>query len=282
MKKKLLMLALRLFAAFTTLVYANAVFVNDPMKFQPLFASAYEQTTTYPLILNSKPWVLPEGFTQHILSDESNLNIYPDSSDLNDMNTVNENGKHAGHYLYRTHEVRPVAGVPFSGGAISIVDLNTGVSELLAQRADWEALDGLVWTPWQTLLFAEETITAQLPDPDAPNAQSGLLYEVKFANNDPATVEEIKVRPMIGSLSHEGIKIDDEGKVYVIDEDRKGSIYKFVPETYGDLSSDQLYVLRVKNGAKTGGGMGGSGYESVSDQCQDCCLGSQCYAFLPS
>jgi hypothetical protein len=78
------------------------------------------------------------------------------------------------------------------------------------------------------LLFAEETLTAQLPDPDVSNAQSGLLYEVKFANNDPTTVEEIKARSMIRSLAHEGIEVDDAGSM-VIDEDHKGSIYKFDP-----------------------------------------------------
>jgi len=233
------------------MAYADAVLVNGPMKFNPIAASAYQQTTTDPLILNSEPWVIPEGFTQRIISDENNLDIYPDSVDLTDMNTVNETGKHAGRYLYRTHEVRPGA-VPYSGGAVSIVDLKTGEAEVLAQRADWEALDGLVWTPWHTLLFAEETITAQLPDPDAPDAQSGMLYELKFVKNDPTTVKEIKVRPMLGSLSHEGIEIDDEGNVYVIDEDKKGAIYKFVPDNYGDLSSGQLYALRVSNGAKTG------------------------------
>ena len=238
-------------AALSTIAYADAILVNGPMKFNPIAGSAYEQTTTDPLILNSEPWVIPKGFTQRIISDENNLDIYFNSNDLNDMNTVNETGKHAGQYLYRTHEVRPSAD-PYLGGAVSIVDLKTGETSILAQRSDWEALDGLVWTPWQTLLFAEETITAQLPDPDAPNAQSGMLYELKFANNDPTTVEEIKVRPMIGSLSHEGIEIDDEGNVYVIDEDRKGSIYKFVPDTYGDLSSGQLHALRVKNSAKTG------------------------------
>lgn len=249
MKKS--MLTLPICAALTTIVYADAVYINGPMKFKPIAASAYEQTTNDPLILNSKPWVIPAGFTQYIISDESSLDIFPDSNDLNDMNTVNETGKHAGRYLYRTHEVRPGAG-PYLGGAVSIVDLKTGTAEILAQRADWEALDGLVWTPWQTLLFAEETIAAQLPDPDAPNAQSGMLYELKFAQNDPTTVEEIKVRPMLGSLSHEGIEIDEEGNVYVIDEDRKGSIYKFVPNNFGDLSSGQLYALRVKNGQKTG------------------------------
>lgn len=250
MKEKIL--ALPLYAVLTTLVYADAIDVNGPMKFKPIAASAYEQTTTDPLILNSKPWVIPEGFTQSIVSDENTLNIYPDSNDWGDMNTTNETGKHAGRYLYRTHEVRPASGVPFSGGAISIIDLKTGKSEILAQRADWEALDGLVWTPWQSLLFAEETIQAQLPDSDVPQAQSGLLYEIKFAKDDPTTVAEISVRPQLGSLSHEGIEWDEEGNVYVIDEDRKGSIYKFVPATFGDLSSGQLYALRVKNGVKTG------------------------------
>jgi hypothetical protein len=249
MKKSIL--ALSVCTALTTMAYADAILVNGPMKFNPIAASAYQQTTTDPLILNSEPWVIPEGFTQHITSDENNLDIYPDSVDWTDMNTVNETGKHAGRYLYRTHEVRPGA-APYSGGAVSIVDLKTGETGILAQRADWEALDGLVWTPWHTLLFAEETITAQLPDPDAPDAQSGMLYELRFVKNDPTTIKEIKVRPMLGSLSHEGIEIDDEGNVYVIDEDKKGAIYKFVPDNYGDLSSGQLYALRVSNGAKTG------------------------------
>ena len=44
------------------------------------------------------------------------------------------------------------------------------------------------------------------------------------------------------------MEIDEEGNVYVIDEDRKGSIYKFVPTTYGDLSDGQLYALKVNSG----------------------------------
>jgi hypothetical protein len=66
------------------------------------------------------------------------------------------------------------------------------------------------------------------------------------------SAESVTVRPMLGALAHEGIEVDVEGNVYVIDEDRKGSIYKFVPENYGDLSSGQLYALKVMNGAKTG------------------------------
>lgn len=243
--------AISLCIVLTASAYADTTIVNGPMRFNPITASAYEQTTTDPDILNTKPWMIPDGFIQYVVSDEADLDIYPNSSDWNDMNTVNETGKHAGRYLYRTHEVRP-GSETYHGGAISVIDLKTQEAKKLTQRADWEALDGLIWTPWQTLLFAEEVISAQLPDLEVPQAQSGLLYEVKLNKDDPTIVDEVKVRPMLGSLSHEGIQIDDEGNVYVIDEDRKGSIYKFVPENYGELSSGQLYALRVNNGNKTG------------------------------
>jgi hypothetical protein len=177
------------------------------------------------------------------------------------MNTVNETGKHAGRYMYRTHEVRGGAigndgnslrNDGSSGGAVSVIDLKTGVAKEVVGRTDWEALDGIVWTPWQTVLFAEEAGTTARPDPDHPAATSGLVYELKLDKRDSTSAESVTVRPLLGALAHEGIEIDAEGNVYVIDEDRKGSIYKFVPTTYGDLSSGQLYALKVMNGAKTG------------------------------
>lgn len=234
--------------------YAAATVVDGPMGFNPIAASAYTQTTADPRILNREPWVIPHGFSQRIVSDERNLDIYPGSADRPDMNTVNESGKHAGRYLYRTHEMKPsmIPPLPFAGSAVSVVDLHTGVAKVLVQRADWEALDGIVWTPWHTLLFAEEIITAKLRDPEAPHALSGMLYELKLVDGDPTTAAEVSVRPLLGSLAHEGIQLDDAGNVYVVDEEKKGSIYKFTPATYGDLSHGQLYALRVKNGARTG------------------------------
>lgn len=250
MKHSLLYAALGAALSFPAL--ADSTLIKGPMGFDPIAGSAYAQTTSDPAVLNSEPWVIPQGYTQRIISDETDLDIYPGMNDWHDMNTVNESGKQAGRYMYRTHEVRPQTGAQYTGGALSVVDLKTGETKLLAQRMDWEALDGLVWTPWRTVLFAEEVITAQLRDPEVPNAQSGLLYEMKLERNDPTAVAEIKPRPLLGSLSHEGIEIDSEGNVYVIDEERSGSIYKFVPKNYGDLSEGQLYALRVKNGPKTG------------------------------
>ena len=71
------------------------------------------------------------------------------------MNTVNETGPQAGRYLYRTHETG-------ANGSLSVVDLKTGEAKVLVQRADFNRLDGLRWTPWGTLLFAEETAGGRL------------------------------------------------------------------------------------------------------------------------
>lgn len=248
MRMKLLTVAVG--AAVAAVAFAEAT-VNGPMEFEPIAASAYAELTTDPTILNNAPWSVPEGFQQYIVSDETRLDIYPGTNDWNDMNTVNETGRRAGQFLYRTHEVRPdrnnIAG--YAGGAVSVVDLKTGDAKLVAQRMDWEALDGLVWTPWGTLLFAEETGTALLTDPDYPQATRGLLYEMKIDKRDPAKAEWIKVRPMLGSIAHEGIEVDAEGNVYVIDEYNTGAIYKFVPRRHGDLSEGQLYALKVDDSA---------------------------------
>ena len=188
------------------------------------------------------PWKLPEGYTQYIVSDETALNIYDGGrDDWHDMNTVNESGPQAGRYMYRTHEVR---GVP-EGGAVSVVDLKTGETRVIAQDVSYDALDGIRWTPWGTVLFAEEI-------------DGGRLLEIFVDPNDPMTATAVVDRPAVGRLAHEGIDLDAEGNVYVVDEHRGrsqgcsgitpcgGGIYKFVPDTYGDLSSGSLYVLGIE------------------------------------
>ena len=236
----------------------------------------------------SAPWKLPEGFTQTVVSDESALNIYPEGrDDWHDMNTVNESGKMAGRFLYRTHEVRLGRGdavVDAIGGSVSVVDLSTGETKLLAQKGGLEegytALDGIRWTPWGTLLFAEETA-------------GGRVFEIML-NDDMMSAAKVVDRPQVGRLAHEGIDLDDKGNVYVVDEHRGrtsgcdgvvpcgGGIFKFVPNTYGDLSSGELYILKVKgadgvgqaewvgpvdpiNARTSGSEMGGTSYQRPED-----------------
>lgn len=248
---------------------------KGPMAFTPLAGSAYGLTEN-----RTAPFAIPNGFRQAIVSDETDLDIYKSlcaglpgfplnpNSDWLDMTVSNETGKQSGRYLYRTHEVRPflydtscafgvvspaarAAYIADGGGALSVIDTKTGTTKVLAQRTDWDALDGLLWSPWGTLLFAEETLATELPDPQVPQAQSGLLYELQLDKKDPTKSAGVKVRPQLGALAHEGIESDQAGNIYVIDEDRRGSIYRFVPKTYGDLSNGQLQVLKVANG-KTG------------------------------
>lgn len=246
--KRFSQLTLALFVSASVVGVAKS---SGPMDFEPIDGSVAIGSLSL-----DAPFKLPEGFTQKVLSDEKGINaldIYANAADWPDMNTTNETGKHAGRYLYRTHEVRPGSDLTvFEGGALSMIDLKTGESKLLAQRQDWEAMDGIVWTPWQTLLFGEETGDAKFADPEHPTAIRGLVYEVFFKKNDPTQVDKIVVRPQLGSIAHEGIEVDAEGNVYVIDEYSYGAIYKFVPDSYGDLSSGQLYALQVADPSKEG------------------------------
>lgn len=236
-------------------VWASAkVFAHGPQigvfGFVPIAESANKKNWD-----PAAPWVLPEGFAQTVVADESALNIYRRGiNDWHDMNTLNESGTSAGRFLYRSHEVRCGAlWTPFPncrkypGGAISVVDLQTGKVSVLTQDPGYQAIDGLRWTPWGTLLFGEETT-------------NGRLFEILLDNKDP-TRGTVYDRPALGRMAHEGIEVGPAGAVYLVDEFRGqttpcpdgslpcgGGIYKFVPEKTGDLSAGELYVLAVSGG----------------------------------
>ena len=187
------------------------------------------------------PLVLPAGFAQVVVASE------PSFADAPDMNTQNETGAQAGRYLYRVHE----AG---GNGSLSVTDLETGITKTIARRADWEALDPTVWTPWGTLLFGEETNSAQFRDPSYPASVGGLVYEAFLHKSDLTVVDSVVARPAIGAKSHEGMRFDTQGNLYSISERTPGYIFKFAPDVKGDLSAGQTYVLRITqaDGDRTG------------------------------
>jgi sugar lactone lactonase YvrE len=197
--------------------------VNDsatkgPFQFKPLAASA----PCTPGGNASQPFVLPNGFSQTIIASE------PQFPDLPDMNTLNETGPNSGRFLYRTHETG-------SNGAVTVTDLLSGVTSTLVQSPSYARLDGIVWTPWGTILFAEERT-------------GGLVHEV-----DPATGVAIP-RPAIGRKSHEGMRFDPQGNLYTISETFPGYIFKFTPDKRGDLSSGKSFALKIVSptGDRTG------------------------------
>ncbi|MBA3498084.1 MAG: hypothetical protein H0T86_13355, partial [Gemmatimonadales bacterium] len=69
--------------------------------------------------------LLPTGYVQTLIASEG-----PTYPDLADMMTVNETGANRGRFLYRTHELT-------ANGAVTVTDLVTGFTSILAQRADW-------------------------------------------------------------------------------------------------------------------------------------------------
>jgi uncharacterized protein len=220
-------------------------------RFEPLAASS-------PCVgALDDPFVLPSGYGQQVVAREPE----GETVDLWDMNTQNEFGKDAGRYIYRAHEV----GAP-PGSQVFVTDLQTGETEVLAQRADWERFDGIVWTLWGTILAAEETTQAAARDPQVPDARAGLVYEYFVDPDDPSELntddprdnvapfdDGVAVRPALGSKSHEGMRFDGRGYYYGISESNPGAIFRFVPEREGDLSEGVLQALRTENG-RTGEG----------------------------
>ena len=207
--------------AFALIPAGAATAADGPIGFDPIDGTPYSTATAD----WTDPFVIPEGFTQELLADETKLDIYAGADDLTDMNTVNETGPEAGRYLYRTHEVG-------SNGSLSVVDLKTGDAKVIAQDAGWRRLDGLRWTPWGTVLFAEETA-------------GGRLFEAFLDPKDPTVVTHVEERRELGILRHEGIEALADGTAFVIDELNGGSIFKFEPAARGDLSDGQLYALKL-------------------------------------
>ena len=208
--------------------------VHESLPFVPLMQSAATGSRS-----SCAPLVLPNGFTQAVLVQELphcsdamvTLDVVAEISDRTDMNTVNETGVAPGRYLYRTHEIDE------GRAALSVIDLQTGQTAVHSGEAfgGWEKLDGIEWTPWGTLLAAEEA------------GAYSRLFECEVAGLDLTCVD----RPAVGRMSHEGIAAATDGSVYVVDEFDGGSIFKFVPNNYGDLSHGQLFALNILNDNET-------------------------------
>jgi hypothetical protein len=208
----------------------HAELFDLPHSFTPLDTSA-----TCSVGGGLSQFMLAPGYVATLVASE------PSYIDVPDMHTVNETGRNAGRFLYRTHETGTNAGV-------SVTDLETGDTHMLVQRADWERFDGIVWTPWGTILASEETSPSTQLDPDFPTATAGLVYEI-----DPATGAS-HARPAVGAKSHEGMRFDRAGNLYGISERAPGFIFKFTADRRGDLSSGQLYALKIvtDQGDRTG------------------------------
>lgn len=236
--------------AIVTLISSTAIagkpVVTGPFAFTPQSVSAAPGSQD-----PCQPLALPDGFRQTILVAETDacgsghlvLDAVADDSDWRDMNTVNETGRQVGRFLYTTHENDGGA------GALSVIDLSAHEATVYVAgdfgiSPPWSRLDGIEWTPWGTVLVAEE------------NGASGRVFECHV---DGLNVVDCIDRPRLGRMSHEGIAADENGNVFVGDELNGGSIYRFVPDRYGDLSSGTLYALNIPGSTTVCSGATGEG-----------------------
>ncbi len=110
---------------------------------------------------------------------------------------------------------------------------------------DFGAFDPARWTPWGTVILAEEwsglgrvvEVMDPMSSPNDPIAGGSELVEG----------QDWRVLEGIASVSHEGINFSVKAPkevVYFIDEDRSGSIYKLVLANSNDLAAGgQTFVL---------------------------------------
>ena len=183
------------------------------------------------------------------------------------MITINETGPHKGRYLFTVFET--------SQSGVQRHDLETGTTDTIWQTPSaggHVAFDATYWTPWGTLITAEESwVTAaagatspygRLFELKNPIEAPGILNPVTDLSNSGADFVHQNVIPR---TSHEGVQFDKAGNMYFVDELDGGNVYKFTSAaTLGAViggqadyfAAGQTFVLRVNSGTtpnETGG-----------------------------
>jgi secreted PhoX family phosphatase len=238
---------------------AGGVVIADDTRFSDFTALT---SSAGPTANEAQPITLSNpDFQQHSLAErQTQLLLSRPNSGSWDMNTVNETGPHKGRYLFTVFETNTPG--------VQRTDLLTGDTETIWQTpnigAGHRSFDACYWTPWGTLITAEESwVTAaggstspygrlfELRNPlDAP----GIINPVTVSSNADADFVHVNVIPR---TSHEGIQFDKSGNMYFIDELDGGNIYKYTPKAnWGEImagraeyfSAGQTFVLRVGDG----------------------------------
>lgn len=228
------------------LAFSFATQAGTDVFFNPLTQSAaVAQIPNHVNELNS-PWQVPAGVSyinltslHEIEADASQSTVRVSelgtSASMTDMSAFDPSGR----YIFLPHEIQFGAGVTrydtktdkatnlFKGDKNGSTGLWDG---------DYGALDPATWSPANTLLVAEEW------------SGQGRVFEVMNPMADVNVGESVVINELnsIPNVSIEGLQFNHDGSVlYFDDEDRSGSIYKFVPTVKGDFSKGQTFVLVV-------------------------------------
>lgn len=174
---------------------------------------------------------------------------------------VAKNSSSTDGYLSVNHETNP--------GGVTMAEINYNASTKLWQLTKSRAVDfstpSLVQTirncsggitPWGTVVTAEESVTSSDTNADGYK-DYGWLVEI-----DPATAQVISQNPdgskgklwQMGIMNHENVVINNAGTTAYYGEDGGTHlVYKYVMDTPNNLSSGNLYVLKLDQGLSSTG-----------------------------
>ncbi len=237
------------------LASATALAGNPFQNFTPLAASAGPTANEALPITLGNPL-----FQQRSIADRATqlaANI-PNSGNW-DMITVNESGRDKGRFLFTVYET--------GAAGVQRMDRWTGQVDTIWQTPvpfGQVAFDACFWTPWGTLITAEESWTTAAAGATSPYGRlfefrnptiaPAILNPVTAGSNAGAEFEHANVVPRV---SHEGVQFDSAGNMYFIDELNGGGIYKYTSAARmkdvkrGGVSyfaAGQTFVLRVGDG----------------------------------
>lgn len=173
---------------------------------------------------------------------------------------VAKNSSSTNGYLSVNHETNP--------GGVTMAEINynptTKLWQLTRSRAVSFSAPSLVQTirncsggitPWGTIVTAEEQTTSNDVNADGMK-DYGWLVEI-----DPATAQVISQNTdgskgklwQMGIMNHENVVINNAGTVAYYGEDGgTHMVYKYVMDTPNNLSSGNLYVLKLDQGLSGG------------------------------
>ena len=234
-----------LIATALVTVCANA-YAGTDVFFNPLTQStAVAQVPNHVNEINN-PWQVPAGVSQQNLTSlkevegdatQSIIRVpgLGTNASMFDMSAFDPTGR----YVFIPHETEYGAGLTRydmkNDRAVNIL-AGDQRGEYGDWSADFGAMDPATWTPVNTLLVGEEW------------SGQGRLFEITNPMADVEHGETVIINELnsVPNVSHEGLRFNDDGSaLYFVDEDRSGSVYKFVPSVAGDYSKGQSFVLSV-------------------------------------
>ena len=174
---------------------------------------------------------------------------------------VPKTGSSTNGYLSVNHETNP--------GGVTMAEINYNATSKLWQLTKSRAVSfsdpSLVQTirncsggitPWGTVVTAEESVTSNDVNNDGYK-DYGWLVEI-----DPATAQVISKNTdgskgklwQMGIMNHENVVVNNAGTTAYYGEDGgTHMVYKYVMDTPNNLSSGNLYVLKLDQGLSTAG-----------------------------